>query len=260
MIICRKCMTSTGFSALCRRQASRIPNKPRGVVDAFLDEQSKKENEWLTDDHIRALILNIVTGAYLGPLQDVRSLFLFLAHHPEVVRKIQREIDENIGERLPESKDRSSLPHAEATVMEILRLASNLSIPHQTNGDVNLDGFVVPKGCKVYSATFMFHHDPEVWGDPDAFRPQRFIDDTGRLVPSSHPLRQHYLPFGAGRRLCPGDNLTRVYMFLFVTTLLQKFDILPPVEHELLPLRIDSWEDKLSFEVKPHHLIFRKRK
>ncbi|KAK7497908.1 hypothetical protein BaRGS_00010779 [Batillaria attramentaria] len=243
-----------------KMKASRVPNKPRGFLDAFLDEQSKDKNEWLCDDHIRAVILDIVTGAYLAPLQALRTLCFFLAHHPEVMKKMQREIDENIGERLPESNDRTFLHYSEAAIMETLRLTTTLSFPHQTNDDVTIDGFVVPRGCTLFSNAWVIHHDPDVWGDPDVFRPERFIDDTGHLVAANHPLRQKFLPFGTGRRMCPGDGFTRMRLFLYTTTLLQNFDILPPVQHDFLPLTNDSWEDKLVYELKPHHLIFRKRK
>ncbi|KAK7480495.1 hypothetical protein BaRGS_00028229, partial [Batillaria attramentaria] len=214
-----------------KTKQSHTPGQPRGIVDAFLDAQLKEENQWLTDDHIRGMFVNIIAAGYLTSLQTLKALFLCLVHNPEVTLKLQKEIDVVIGNRPIGVEDRRLLPYTEAVVLETLRYSSitPVAFVHQTRTDVALDGFSIPKGSMVFPNLWTIHHDPQVWSQPLCFRPERFLDDvTGTLLPAIHPVRQSFLPFSVGKRMCPGETFGRTRVFLYVTTLLQNFDILPP--------------------------------
>ncbi|KAK7446410.1 hypothetical protein BaRGS_00040271 [Batillaria attramentaria] len=211
--ICQKLLST-------REAESHTPGQPRGIVDIFIDEQRKGENNWLTDDHIRSFTIDIVSAAYLTSLQTMKALFLYLLHNPDVTRKVQQEIDDVIGnQRPPRVDDRRKLPYTEAVVMETLRYSSitPLGLPHLARSDVIIDGVTVSQGAMVL------------------------------------------LPFGIGRRSCPGENFARTRIFLYVTTLLQKFDILPPVGHELPSPDPDLYTHGVVLEPTPYRLIFRHR-
>lgn len=242
---------------------THIPGKQRGIVDFLLDEQMKAENSWLTDDNIRAVILNTTAGGFSTSLQTLKSLFFYLLHNPRVTAKIQREIEDKIGQRLPTVEDRNSLPYSEAVILETLRCSSivALGLPHIAMEDIRLDGYDVPKGSKLVTNTWTFHRDPEVWGDPDVFRPERFLDAvTGDLLPATNPIRQSLLPFGIGKRGCPAENFAKTRTFLFLTTILQRFDIHPPEKHELPPMTLNAWADStLILHLKRYWITFRRR-
>ncbi|KAK7116551.1 steroid 17-alpha-hydroxylase/17,20 lyase-like [Littorina saxatilis] len=242
-------------------KASRVRGEPRGIADILLDEQGKGDNQWMTDDHVRGLLINTVGAASLTSTQTLKALFLYLTHNPEVVRRIQKDLDTKLGERTPRIQDRGDLPYVEAVVLETLRLASPVSmgLPHLTTDDVTLDGYTIPKGATVFANTLVFHRDPEIYPDPEAFKPERFLDDAGQLLPANHPLRQSMIAFGVGKRSCVGESFARSRVFLYVTTLLQHFDVLPPTQHELLPVTRSSWKNGIVLELKPYHVVFRLR-
>ncbi|XP_070208907.1 cytochrome P450 2F5-like isoform X2 [Littorina saxatilis] len=244
-----------------QHKASRVEGTPRGIVDVLLDEQDKGENRWISDDHIRGLILDTVAAAFLTSSSTLKTIILYLVHNPHAARRIQTEIDTRLGERTPTLQNKSDLPYVQAAVLETLRLASTapLGVPHRTTDDVSMDGFTIPKGATVFANSVLFHHDPETYADPHAFKPERFLDDEGQLLPASHPLRQSLMPFGVGKRACPGESFAKSRVFLYVTTLLQHFDILPPTQHKLLPVTGCSWMNGISAEVKPYHAVFRPR-
>ncbi|XP_025083741.1 cytochrome P450 2C42-like [Pomacea canaliculata] len=245
---------------LDRAKESHVVGQPRGMVDVLLDEQ-KEDNTWLQDDNIRGVILDIVDGAYITSRETMKAFFLMMIHNPTVMKNIQKEIDDKLGERLSRLEDRRSLPYTEAAILETLRFSSftPFGFPHAASEDIVVDGFCIPKGSVLFQNLWWVNRDQSLWGDPDVFRPERFLDDEGQLLPVTHKIRQSFLPFGIGRRSCPGENFARSRVFLYVTTLLQKFDFLPPVQHELLPVTNTSWKEAAVLQLKPYHVTLRPR-
>ena len=115
------------------------------------------------------------------------------------------------------------MPYTEAFTMEVLRIrpAVPYGVPHAVTEDVEFRGFLIPKGTAVYSSIYSTHHDPDVWGDPENFRPERFLSSDGSKVEK----HESFLGFSTGKRICPGEILARDQLFLFITTLAQTFRI-----------------------------------
>ena len=149
------------------------------------------------------------------------AAFVALSLHPDTLKKAQDELDAVVGpHRLPEFEDKESLVYVNAIIMETLRwhTVTPFAAPHCTIADEELRGYFIPKGTVILpnvwyvlnlSTILGYHllipylvsractHDPDVFPDPDVFRPERFIKD-GRLDPGQcDPI---YLTFGFGRR------------------------------------------------------------
>lgn len=114
------------------------------------------------------------------------------------------------------------MPYSEATLMEILRKSSLVpfSVIHRAMETAQIHGFTIPKGTIIIPNLYGIHHDPEIWGDPHTFRPERFITEEGQV--KSHKA---LLPFGIGKRACLGESLAKDQLFLILTSLVQKFKI-----------------------------------
>ena len=112
-----------------------------------------------------------------------------------------------------------------AFIDEVHRMASvvPLGVQHWTNADVEVGGYTIPKDTIVVPNLWEVHHDPITWGDPDVFRPDRFIDQSGKFV-----KHEHVIPFSIGARRCPGELLAKSEIYLFVTGLLQNFTFSVP--------------------------------
>lgn len=152
------------------------------------------------------------------------SLFLqWILIHPEIARKIQKEIDANVGDgRLPCLDDRKNLHYTEAAIREILRLETLVpsNIPHTALVDSKIMGYTVPAGTIVIPSLYAFHNDSSAFDEPRKFKPERFLDSNGKLS-----LKKDIsLPFGAGKRLCAGETFARNMLFLMISSLLQSFD------------------------------------
>ncbi|XP_076439062.1 cytochrome P450 2B1-like isoform X2 [Babylonia areolata] len=132
-------------------KATRVPGEPRGIVDVLLDEQTKPGADWLTETHICCVIMDTILTGYLSSRETLLDLFLYLQHHPDVMRHIQAEVDQVIGERMPQIEDRNALPYTEAVFLETLRHSSffPLGAPHECRRDVILQNYRLPRGSIV---------------------------------------------------------------------------------------------------------------
>ncbi|KAL6476332.1 hypothetical protein MHYP_G00148310 [Metynnis hypsauchen] len=142
-----------------------------------------------------------------------------------VNHRVQEEIDKVIGGRQIVMEDRKNLPYTDAVIHEIQRLANivPMSLPHTTACDVHFQGFFIKKGTCVFPLLASVLKDENEWESPNTFNPEHFLDEQGRFV-----KREAFMAFSAGRRVCLGESLARMELFLFVTSLLQHFRFTPP--------------------------------
>uniref|UniRef100_A0A8C9E8G0 Steroid 17-alpha-hydroxylase/17,20 lyase n=1 Tax=Phocoena sinus TaxID=42100 RepID=A0A8C9E8G0_PHOSS len=169
-------------------------------------------------------------------------------------KRIQDDVDQNIGfNRTPTISDRNRLVLLEATIREVLRIrpVSPTLIPHKAIVDSSIGDLTIDKGTDVVVNLWALHHSEKEWHRPDLFMPERFLDPTGtKLISPS----LSYLPFGAGPRSCIGEMLARQELFLFMTWLLQRFDLEIPDDGKLpslegnpgLVLQIDPFKVKIK--------------
>ncbi|XP_071604500.1 steroid 17-alpha-hydroxylase/17,20 lyase isoform X3 [Heliangelus exortis] len=151
----------------------------------------------------------------------------------QVQRKIQEEMDQKIGlARHPHLRDRPLLPYLEATISEVLRIrpVSPLLIPHVSLADTSIGEYSIPKGARVIINLWSVHHDEKEWDKPEEFNPRRFLDEKGQHIHSPSPS---YLPFGAGIRVCLGEILAKMELFLFLAWMLQRFTLECPQDQPL---------------------------
>ncbi|XP_078573911.1 cytochrome P450 1A1-like [Branchiostoma floridae x Branchiostoma japonicum] len=204
------------------------PDNLRDITDHFIKLQKEAEEEGdadinsLTDTHIRQTIVDIFGAALDTTVQSMRWSIVLLAAHPEVQEKLAAELDSVVERnRQPSLADRSALPYMDSTINEVLRfgIVVPLSVPHATTVDTTLRGYEIPKGTWIMPNLWNAVRDPEIWGDPNVFRPERFLDDDGKVLPKPSAL----MPFSAGRRACPGEPMARADIFLMLAGLVQKF-------------------------------------
>ncbi|XP_071079113.1 cytochrome P450 2B15-like [Haliotis cracherodii] len=157
-------------------------------------------------------------------------MLLLMAAKPTVQRRVQEELDDVVGSgRRPSILDRGQLVYTAAVLHEINRFVAltPLSLPHLTTTDTNLGRYSINKNTVIFINLYSMSHDPEVWGGPHVFRPERFLDASGQI---NKFLLEEFLPFSTGRRKCLGESLARNELFLLFTGILQKCSILQPPE------------------------------
>ena len=129
-----------------------------------------------------------------------------LIKNPRVQQKAQAELDHVIGfNRVMTESDFSNLPYLQCVAKEAMRLhpPTPLMLPHRANANVKIGGYDIPKGSNIHVNVWAVARDPTVWKNPEEFRPERFMEEDVNM--KGHDFR--LLPFGAGRRVCPGAQL-----------------------------------------------------
>ena len=126
---------------------------------------------------------------------QVSFLLRLLLHRPDVLNKVQAEIDDVVGAgRLPSLDDRACLPYTEATIRESMRFDTLVpsSVAHRSMVDTKIGKYDIPKNTAVLASLFALHNSKDVWKDPQNFRPERFLNTRGELVLKNDKS----LPFG----------------------------------------------------------------
>ncbi|XP_076441049.1 cytochrome P450 2U1-like [Babylonia areolata] len=193
-----------------------------------------------SSDFIHAYLRQVYTGQEQGDTSTSETekitttimwALLFLLHHPRVQDKCYQEICDTLGPRLTvDITDKVAMPCVEATGMEVQRLANvvPLSLVHGLARDVRFRGYIIPRGTVVIPGLEMALSDPDVWGDPENFRLERFIGPDGKVTKT-----EELIPFSLGRRVCLGESLARMELFIYLATLIQHFRFLPPEKGQL---------------------------
>lgn len=143
--------------------------------------------------------------------------------NPNIISKAKSELEENIGRgKLINEADISRLPYLQAIIKETLRLhpPAPLLLPRKTLEEVELLGYKIPKGAQVMINVWAIGRDLNIWDDPMCFKPERFINSEVDFRGGDFEL----IPFGAGRRICPGLNLAHKMIHLMLGSLINCFD------------------------------------
>ncbi|CAJ0952443.1 unnamed protein product [Ranitomeya imitator] len=227
---------------LKEHEAAFCSESVKDLLDALLKAKLSVENNnsntshdvGLTEDHILMTVGDIFGAGVETTSTVLRWAIVYLLHYPEVQKKIQEELDMGVGfGRHPQLSDRKILHYLEATIAEVLRIrpVSPLLIPHVAMKDTSIGEYTIPKEARVVINLWSLHHDEKEWLNPEDFKPDRFLDENGHRLYSPS---QSYLPFGAGIRVCLGEALAKMEIFLFLSWILQRFTLEVP-EGDPLP-------------------------
>uniref|UniRef100_A0A2K5KM97 Cytochrome P450 n=1 Tax=Cercocebus atys TaxID=9531 RepID=A0A2K5KM97_CERAT len=228
---------------------------PRDLTDAFLAEMEKAKRNpesSFNEENLRMVVADLFFAGMVTTSTTLAWGLLLMILHPDVQRgkggrvqaghrldqspvsltssntggRVQQEIDDVIGQvRRPEMRDQARMPYTTAVIHEVQRFGDivPLGVTHMTSRDIEVQGFLIPKGTTLFTNLSSVLKDEAVWEKPFRFHPEHFLDAQGHFVKP-----EAFLPFSAGRRACLGEPLARMELFLFFTCLLQRFSFSVP--------------------------------
>ncbi|KAM3620642.1 uncharacterized protein V6R79_026374 [Siganus canaliculatus] len=204
------------------------PSSPRDYIDCFLAEMGDKEDE---DSGFDLENLSLCTMDLFGAGTETTATtlrwgLLYMILYPHIQEKVHAEIDAVIGSsRQPSVSDRENMPYTNAVIHEIQRMSNivPLNVLRMASKDTTIDKYTIQKGSIIFATLDSVLNDESMWETPHSFNPQHFLDQDGKFR-----RREAFLPFSAGKRVCLGEQLARMELFLFFTSLLQKFSFSAP--------------------------------
>ncbi|XP_062193121.1 indole-2-monooxygenase-like [Phragmites australis] len=189
---------------------------------------SVQQDYGITRDHIKAILIDM-----FGAGTDTSSLVLELAmaelmRNPQLMTKLQSEVRKNTpkGQEMVEEDNLAGMAYLRAVVKETLRLhpPAPLLVPHLSMAACDIDGYTIPSGTRVTINAWAISRDPESWEKPEEFMPERFMDGGSAATIDFKGKNFEFVPFGAGRRICPGQNLGLATVEIMLANLMYCFD------------------------------------
>ncbi|KQK17670.1 3,9-dihydroxypterocarpan 6A-monooxygenase [Brachypodium distachyon] len=202
----------------------------KDILDILFDMHEDEAAEMpLSRDNIKAFMLDIFAAGTDTTTITVEWAMSELINNPAVLRRAQEEIDAVVGKsRLVDESDVASLPYLQAVAKETLRLhPTGPLVVRRSLEQCKVGGYDVPAGATVFVNVWAIGRDPACWPEPLEFRPERFLGggcNAGTDVRGQH---FHMLPFGSGRRICPGASLALLVVHAALAAMVQCFEWRP---------------------------------
>ncbi|CAI9087228.1 OLC1v1021250C2 [Oldenlandia corymbosa var. corymbosa] len=209
------------------------PNRNRSkqeedIVDVLLRIQGDStQTNRPSDENVKGILADILVAGSDTSAATLEWTMAELIRNPSVMRKAQKEIREACkGKHRVEETDLVRLKYLNCVVKESLRKhpPAPLLVPRETLEDCVVSGYTIPAKTRVFFNATSISNDPTVWENPHEFRPERFWDSAVDFRGQNFEL----LPFGAGRRSCPGMNFAVPLIELVLANLLLLFDWATP--------------------------------
>ncbi|CAK6970130.1 cytochrome P450 2F2-like [Scomber scombrus] len=213
---------------LAENKKSRVPGKPRHFIDCYLDEMDKRGDDGssFSEDQLCAFILDLHFAGTDTTANTMLTAFLYLMNYPQIQERCQQEIDRVLdGKDQASFEDRHQMPYVQAVIHEIQRMANTvpLAVFHSTTNDTELMGYSIPRGTVIIPNLSSVLFEEGQWKSPHEFNPENFLNDQGEFVKP-----EAFMPFSTGPRMCLGEGLARMELFLFLVTLLRMFKFIWP--------------------------------
>ncbi|OVA20243.1 Cytochrome P450 [Macleaya cordata] len=230
-----------------------LRNKDKDFLDVLLEFEGngKDEPTKISDRNLNIFILELFMGATETTNSTVEWAMTELLSNPTTMKKVREEITEVVGhDRKIEESDIEDLPYLRSVIKETLRLHPPipLLVPRSVIKDTELMGYVIPKDTQVFVNVWGLGRDPDSWEDPLSFKPERFLNSNVDYRGQNF----EFLPFGAGRRICPGLPLGHQMLHLVLGSLLQSFEW--SLEDGVTPETLDKGE-KMGMSLRKAELL-----
>jgi cytochrome P450 len=202
---------------IAERRASG--EKPGDLLDMLLEARDADTGKAMSDEQLRDEVITIIGAGHETTANTLSFAFYVLSQHPEVLQKLQHEVDTVLAGRTPTLADLQHLPYSKQVLEETLRLypAAPSTSPRVATQDVVLNGYAIPKGGLLLTNIFNIHRHPKYWENPETFDPERWVNGEDL----KH--RFAYMPFGAGPRKCIGNNLAMLEGQLLLVMVVQRY-------------------------------------
>ncbi|KAG7577948.1 Cytochrome P450 [Arabidopsis thaliana x Arabidopsis arenosa] len=221
---------SCKFDELLERILAEHEEKPdyhgMDMMDVLLAAYRDENAEYkITRNQIKSLFVELILGGTDTSAQTIEWTMAEIIDKPNILERLRKEIDSVVGKtRLIQEKDLPNLPYLQAVIKEGLRLHPPAPLlGRKVLEGCTIGGCYVPKNTSLFVNAYAVMRDPDSWEDPDEFKPERFLATSGQKE-EEREQELKYIPFGSGRRGCPGVNLAYIFVGTAIGMMVHCFD------------------------------------
>jgi len=249
--------TKPNIEELQKKNLEQMNNRDATFTDMFRN-QSKAAQPGSPfhgkngENHLHGLVGDLYFAGSDTISSELSFMTLYLSKTPDVLSKLREEIRSITGNmRYVTLNDREMMPYTQAVIAETLRLSSIVpqGVQHRSTKDQEFEGYLIPNDTALVANLYHIHHNPEIWGDAENFRPERFLTPGGKF--QVHPA---LIPFSIGYRKCLGEVVGKNALFLYTANVFQEFSVQFAKDGEV----DHGFEPQFSFIMypKPYKVIF----
>jgi cytochrome P450 len=222
-------LDETVYSIVSRRRAHE---EDSGDLLSMLMQAKDEDGSRMSDTQLRDEVLTFLLAGHETTALALSWTWHLLGQHPEVERKLHRELDHVLDGRVPSFSDLPALTYTERVIKESMRLYPPAwSLARTVVSDFELRGYRIPAGANVVMSQWIMHRNPHYFPDPNKFDPDRWLLERLQKLP-----RFAYFPFGGGPRQCIGTAFAMMEATILLATIAQRFRFNTVPEHPVVPI------------------------
>ena len=216
------------------------------ILSILLSARNKEGDQGMPPQQVRDELVALTAAGHETTTNSMAWTFYLLSEHPAILKRVLDELETVLAGRDPQAGDLPRLTYLDCVVKESMRLyPSAWTQGRQAVEAFDLDGYHFPAGVRVMFSQWVLHRLPDVWGDPEVFRPERWDPMQGQKVP-----QWAYFPFGGGSRICLGMPLAQLQIRLVLATILQHYVPRLVPGHSVVPLPLITLRLKHGLRVR----------
>lgn len=203
------------------RERRDMSEPPMDLLQMLMDATDEETGQPLSDKELRDEVMTVFIAGHETTANAMSWLWYLLDKHPEIRTKVEAEVSEVLGNRVPEPADFPKLSYCLKVFKETMRLYPPVpTLPRQVKEDDVLGKYNIKAGRSVFFSPYLLHRDPKHWDQPSVFDPHRFDKEASR---KRHTFS--YLPFGGGPRICLGNNFAMMEAVFILAMTTQRFKL-----------------------------------
>lgn len=198
------------------REGESLPNESGNLLSLFIEEHRAGH---ISAEQVRQEIRTVLLAGHVTTAQSLACALWLLARHPEIQQQVEAEVDRVLVGETPRAEHAAQLHLCEMVVLEVLRMYPPVWVfGREALRDVEIEGITIKQGEELVISSWLLHHNPEFFPEPNEFNPARWQNDLRSRLP-----RGVYLPFSTGARNCLGEHFAMLEMILVLASLLQRW-------------------------------------
>jgi cytochrome P450 len=225
----------------------RGDSEDRGDLLSMLMLSQDEDGSQMTDRQLRDEVVTLFAAGHETTSNALTWTWYLLSQHPKVEAKLHEELDRVLAGASPTLADLRDLPYTLMVIKESMRLYPPAWVLNGRTAleDVEIGGYTLPKGSRIFISPYMMHRLPQYFPNPDHFDPDRWLPEAEAVLP-----KYAYIPFGGGQRVCIGNSFAMMEAQLLLATIAQQYSLKLVPDQQITPAALITMSPEFGLRMR----------